>query len=207
MCAQQDIFLSPRQTRPQTSAKEAARTRLWAVPGLEGGQVSRAARPQLLQDESKRVGFGPRSTSPKMHADGSSSNSQQTHSSPEITQLWQQDLVPTMELPSKETWALAPQLQDLKPLLGIPIGPGGLHNQELLSCTPRLSNHAKMKPMVQHHHTLQRKREAPGQGGRGRAEFAVCSFRHLRCEKQLWQEQRQQRGHPCLDEPPPPVGL
>lgn len=100
------------------------------------GEVRGAELPGLsLHRVKARAGFGPRTTSPEMHTDGSS-NSQQTHSSPEITRLWQQGLVPTTELPSREMWALAPQLQDLKPLLGLPPQPGAalLHPEAFKPC-------------------------------------------------------------------------
>lgn len=144
------------------------------------GEVRGAELPGLsLYGVKARAGFGPRSTSPEMHTDRSS-NSQQTHSSPEITRLRQQGSVPTTELPSREMWALAPQLQDLKPLLGLPPQPGAalLHPEAFKPCEDEARGTAPPH--------LAEKKGSTRAGRQGMS--GVCSFGHLRCEQQLWQE-------------------
>ena len=60
--------------------------------------------------------------------------------SPEIIQLQQQDLIPAVELSSREgglgVRTGAAQLQDLKSLRGLPVDPSGLHKQQLLCLLP-----------------------------------------------------------------------
>lgn len=104
--------------------------------------MSGAAGPQLPLDESKsRVWTQIISLSTRKHAPMEAAAIPKTHAgtsqhSPERIQLQQQDLIPPMELPSKEGHGGQDNSRFSKAFRGLPVDPSGLHKQQLLCLLP-----------------------------------------------------------------------